>query len=82
LQGIGAALVNAYRVGATALSMEPLSGDDVMVVSPSKSEAEVADLIHQGTVTEGPLSIVCGGTLGVSPNGRKGANLVIRRGGI
>ncbi len=36
--GIGAALVNAYRdrnnrVVATALSMEPLNGDDVMIVS-------------------------------------------------
>ena len=47
-QGIGAALVTAYRdrnygVVATALSMEPLSGDDVMVVSDDITDRKTAE---------------------------------------
>ncbi len=46
--GIGAALVNAYRdcnyrVVATALSMEPLSGDDVVVVSGDITDRKTAE---------------------------------------
>ena len=46
--GIGAALVNAYRdrnyrVVATALSMEPLNGDDVMVVSGDIADRKTAE---------------------------------------
>jgi NADP-dependent 3-hydroxy acid dehydrogenase YdfG len=46
-QGIGAALGNAYRdrtyrVVATALSMEPLSGGDVMVVSGDITDPKTA----------------------------------------
>ena len=49
-QGIGAALVNAYRgrnyrVVATALSMEPLSGDDVVVVSGDITDRKTAGKI-------------------------------------
>ena len=48
-QGIGAALVKAYRdrnyrVVATALSMEPLNGDDVMVVSGDIADRKTADV--------------------------------------
>jgi hypothetical protein len=53
-------------------------GEPEGIPSPSKSEAEVADLVHQATLTEGPLSIACGGTLAVSPNGRKGAWAAVR----
>jgi len=47
-QGIGAALVTAYRdrnyrVVATALSMEPLSGDDVVVVSGDITDRKTAE---------------------------------------
>jgi NAD(P)-dependent dehydrogenase (short-subunit alcohol dehydrogenase family) len=47
-QGIGAALVRAYcdrnyRVVATALSMEPLSGDDVAVVSGDITDRKTAE---------------------------------------
>ena len=46
--GIGAALVKAYRdcnyrVVATALSMEPLSGDDVMAVSGDIADRKTAE---------------------------------------
>jgi NAD(P)-dependent dehydrogenase (short-subunit alcohol dehydrogenase family) len=46
--GIGAALVKAYRdrsyaVVATALSMEPLSGDDVVVVSGDIADRKTAE---------------------------------------
>ena len=46
--GIGAALVSAYRdrnypVIATARSMEPLSGDDVVVVSGDISDRKTAE---------------------------------------
>ena len=47
-QGIGAALVTAYRdrhyrVVATALSMEPLSGDDVVVVSGDITDRKTSE---------------------------------------
>jgi NAD(P)-dependent dehydrogenase (short-subunit alcohol dehydrogenase family) len=47
-QGIGAALVKAYRdrnyrVVATALSMEPSSGDDVIVVSGDIADRKTAE---------------------------------------
>ena len=47
-QGIGAALVNAYRdrnyrVVATARSMAPLSGDDVVVVSGDITDRKTAE---------------------------------------
>jgi NAD(P)-dependent dehydrogenase (short-subunit alcohol dehydrogenase family) len=47
-QGIGAALVTAYRdrnyrVVATALSMEPLSGNDVVVVSGDITDRKTAE---------------------------------------
>src|SRR5215469_8591918 len=47
-QGIGAALVRAYcdrnyRVVATALSMEPLIGDDVVVVSGDITDRKTAE---------------------------------------
>src|SRR5260370_26249467 len=52
--GIGAALVSAYRdrnyrVVATARSMEPLSGDDVMVVSGDIADRKTA----QRAISEG-----------------------------
>jgi hypothetical protein len=43
------------------------------IPSSSKSVARVADLVHQAMLTKGSLSMVCGGTLVVSPNDRKGA---------
>jgi NAD(P)-dependent dehydrogenase (short-subunit alcohol dehydrogenase family) len=47
-QGIGAALVKAYRdrnyrVVATALSVEPMSGDDVVVVSGDIADRKTAE---------------------------------------
>ena len=47
-QGIGGALLTAYRdrnyrVVATALSMEPLSGDDVVVVSGNITDRKTAE---------------------------------------
>jgi NAD(P)-dependent dehydrogenase (short-subunit alcohol dehydrogenase family) len=60
-QGIGAALVTAYRdrdyrVVATALSMEPLSGDDVLVVSGDITDRETAErAIAQGIARFGRI---------------------------
>jgi NAD(P)-dependent dehydrogenase (short-subunit alcohol dehydrogenase family) len=60
-QGIGAALVTAYRdrdyrVVATALSMEPLSGDDVMVVSGDITDRKTAErAISQGMARFGRI---------------------------
>jgi NAD(P)-dependent dehydrogenase (short-subunit alcohol dehydrogenase family) len=53
-QGIGAALVNAYRdrnyrVVATARSMNPVSGDDVVVVSGDIADRQTAER----TIAEG-----------------------------
>ena len=60
-QGIGAALVTAYRdrdyrVVATALSMEPLNGDDVVVVSGDISDRKTAErAISQGVARFGRI---------------------------
>jgi NAD(P)-dependent dehydrogenase (short-subunit alcohol dehydrogenase family) len=60
-QGIGAALVTAYRdrnhrVVATALSMEPLSGDDVVVVSGDIADRKTAErAISQGMARFGRI---------------------------
>jgi NAD(P)-dependent dehydrogenase (short-subunit alcohol dehydrogenase family) len=60
-QGIGAALVTAcrdrkYRVVATALSMKPLSGDDVVVVSGDIADRKTADhAISQGIARFGRI---------------------------
>ena len=59
--GIGAALVKAYRdrnyrVVATARSMEPLSGDDVVVVSGDIADRKTAErAISEGTARFGPI---------------------------
>ena len=60
-QGIGAALVRAYRdrnyrVVATALSMEPSSEDDVLVVSGDIADRKTADrAISQGMARFGRI---------------------------
>jgi NAD(P)-dependent dehydrogenase (short-subunit alcohol dehydrogenase family) len=60
-QGIGAALVSAYRdrnyrVVATALSMEPLSRDDVVVVSGDIADRKTAErAISQGMARFGRI---------------------------
>jgi NAD(P)-dependent dehydrogenase (short-subunit alcohol dehydrogenase family) len=60
-QGIGAALVTAYRdrsyrVVATALSMEPLSGGDVVVVSGDITDRKTAErAISQGMARFGRI---------------------------
>jgi NAD(P)-dependent dehydrogenase (short-subunit alcohol dehydrogenase family) len=67
-QGIGAALVNAYRdrnyrVVATALSMEPLRGDDVVVVSGDITDRKTAErAISQGMARFGRIDTLVNNT--------------------
>src|ERR1700751_3387742 len=60
-QGIGGALLTAYRdrnyrVVATALSMEPLSGDDVVVVAGDITDRQTAErAISEGVLRFGRI---------------------------
>jgi NAD(P)-dependent dehydrogenase (short-subunit alcohol dehydrogenase family) len=73
-QGIGAALVMAhrdrdYRVVAAALSMEPLSGDDVVVVSGDIKDRKTAErAISQGMARFGRIDTLVNNAASLSAN--------------